>query len=173
MQFELSEAIQILEKTPAVIQMMLGNLNDKWIYSDEGQDTWSPYDIVGHYIHGENTDWIPRMNIILSTHSNKRFLPFDRFAQLKNGKQNIEELLNEFEKLRKQNLLLLDNADIDRDKLLLKGIHPEFGEVSLEELLAAWVVHDLNHIAQIARVMAKQYKKAIGPWTAYISIVNK
>jgi hypothetical protein len=173
MQFDLSEAIQILGKTPAVLRMMLCELNDKWIYSDEGQDTWSPYDIIGHYIEGEKTDWIPRMNIILSQKGDRRFLPFDRFAQFNNQKQTLEDLLDEFEELRKANLLILENADIDPDMLVLQGIHPELGEVSLQQLLATWVVHDLNHIGQIARVMAKQYKKAIGPWTAYIGILNK
>jgi hypothetical protein len=173
MQFELSEALQILEKTPTVIRMILGDLNDKWIYSDEGQDTWSPYDIVGHYVEAEKTNWIPRMNIILSRNPDKRFKPFDRFAQLNNQKETLEFRLSEFEKLRSENIILLEDADIDEVKLGLTGIHPEFGEVSLKELIATWVVHDLGHIGQISRVMAKQYKKAMGPWSAYISIVNK
>jgi hypothetical protein len=173
MQFDLSETIQILEKTPAVLRALLEGLNDKWIYSDEGQDTWSPYDVLGHLIEGEKTDWIPRMNIILSEHPNKVFKPFDRFAQLGHEVQDIESLLDEFEKLRKTNLELLEEASLDQEKLGFIGIHPEFGEVSLQELLATWAVHDLNHIGQIVRVMAKQYKKAIGPWTAYIGIVNK
>jgi hypothetical protein len=173
MQFDLSEAIPILEKTPTVIRVMLEGLNDKWIYSDEGEGTWSPFDIVGHFIHGEKTDWIPRMQIILSNNSSKRFTPFDRFAQINGQEQSLEDRLDEFEALRKQNIELLESAALDVDKLCLTGIHPEFGEVSLKEMLATWVVHDLNHIGQIARVMAKQYKKAIGPWTAYISIVNK
>jgi hypothetical protein len=173
MQFEISETIQILGKTPGIIRMMLSELNDKWIYSDEGQDTWSPYDVVGHYIHGEKTDWIPRMLIILSNNADKRFTPFDRFAQLGDQKQTIEERLKEFEELRKKNLQILEDADIQSHMLSYTGIHPEFGEINLQQLLAAWVVHDLNHIGQIARVMAKQYKKAIGPWTAYLSIVNK
>jgi len=144
MQFDLLEAIPILEKTPLVLRSMLEGLNDKWIYSDEGQDTWSPYDILGHLIEGEKTDWIPRMQIILSSKNSRRFRPFDRFAQFNGQEQSLENRLDEFEALRKENIKLLESANLDQEKLSLTGIHPEFGEVSLKELLATWVVHDLN-----------------------------
>ncbi|MGH2646069.1 MAG: DinB family protein, partial [Ginsengibacter sp.] len=138
-----------------------------------GENTWAPYDVVSHYIVGEKTDWIPRMRMILSENNDKRFIPFDRFAQLNNDKSKpIETLLNEFYEWRRKNILELKAANLDEEKLNKKGIHPEFGEVTLREMLAAWVTHDLNHIYQISRVIAKQYKEESGPWPKYISIVN-
>jgi hypothetical protein len=174
MLFELNKSLEILERTPAVLTALLQGLSSEWMFASEGENTWSPYDVVGHYIVGEKTDWIPRMRIILSPDNDKRFVPFDRFAQLNNDKnKSIDVLLNEFSEWRRKNIAELKEANLDEEKLNKKGIHPEFGEVTLRELLAAWVTHDLNHIFQISRVMAKQYKKEIGPWTKYISIVNK
>ena len=174
MVFDLNKSIEILERTPAVVTALLQGLSSEWLFNNEGADTWSPYDIIGHYIEGEKTDWIPRMRIILSNDDDKRFVPFNRFAQLNNDKNKpIDALLHEFTEWRKNNILELREANLNEEKLNKKGINPAFGEVTLRQLLAAWVTHDLNHIHQISRVMAKQYKEEIGPWTKYISVVNK
>ncbi len=173
MLFDLNKSIEILERTPGVVNALLQGLSKEWLFSNEGENTWSPYDVIGHYIEGEKTDWIPRMRIILSADKDKRFVPFDRFAQLGNDKSKpIKALLNEFSEWRKNNIAELKKANLDEEKLNKKGIHPEFGEVTLRELLATWVAHDLNHIFQISRVMAKLYKEEMGPWPKYISVVN-
>jgi|ERR1019366_2885570 hypothetical protein len=172
--FDLNKSIEILERTPGVVTALLQGLSSEWLFNNEGEDTWSPYDIIGHIIEGEKTDWIPRMRIILSDNDDKRFVPFNRFAQLNNDKNKpIDALLHEFTEWRKNNILELREANLNEEKLNKKGIHPEFGEVTLRQLLATWVAHDLNHIFQICRVMARQYKEEIGPWTKYISVVNK
>ena len=171
---ELDKSKEILERTPDVLKTMLTGLSKEWIYTNEGENTWSPYDIVGHLIFGEKTDWIVRIKIILSESENKDFEPFDRFAQLK-GKQEkpIRELLIEFKNLRLKNLKELNSLSIGKKDLNRTGIHPEFGEVTLKQLISAWAVHDLGHVAQISRVMAKQYKSEVGPWTNYLGILNK
>ncbi|MGB8194863.1 MAG: DinB family protein [Chitinophagaceae bacterium] len=174
MHFNIQEALPILERTPEVVATILKGLHPQWIYSNEGSDTWSPFDIVGHYIHGEKTDWIPRLNIILGNDADKRFVPFDRFAQFEDSKgKSMDDLLEEFARLRKQNIEALKKVELNETTLAKKGIHPAFGEVSLEHLLSSWVVHDLGHISQIVRVMAKQYTEAVGPWTAYMGILNR
>lgn len=173
MQFNIDKTIEILERTPVVIESMLSGLNEDWLMNNEGPDTWSPYDVIGHLIYGEKTDWIPRTKIILSDNNNKNFVPFDRFAQLtEKKKKTITELLVEFKKLRKENLDYLRSLQVDDATLNKTGIHPAFGEVSLQQMLATWTVHDLNHIAQIARVMAKQYKEAVGPWVEYLRVLQ-
>ncbi len=174
MNFKLSASIEILERTPGVLDNLLGGLSGDWTQPNEGPDTWSAYDIIGHLIHGEKTDWIPRMNIILSENTEKTFIPFDRFAQFRNSKgKSLKELLNEFSRLRKENLQYLKFKKLDKGDLQKEGAHPELGPVTLEQLLASWVVHDLNHIAQICRVMAYQYKEEVGPWQAYMGILNR
>ncbi|MDP4218499.1 MAG: DinB family protein [Bacteroidota bacterium] len=174
MSFEIDKSVEILERTPAVLTAMLTGLSEDWIMNNEGPDTWSPYDIVGHLIHGEETDWIPRMKIILSDSPDKRFTPFDRFAQFTNSKgKTLSQLLETFTTLRAQNLETLRSAaPITPADLLKTGIHPAFGPVTLSQLLATWVAHDLNHIAQIARVMAVQYRPDAGPWVAYLKILQ-
>ena len=173
MNFELEKSIGVLSKTPFVIESLLKGLSEDWLKNNEGENTWSPYDILGHLIHGEKTDWIPRVKIILSNSDHKTFEPFDRFAQMKRDSEiPIESLLEEFKALRTNSLKILESLQIDDLKLKEKGIHPELGEVSLKELLSTWVVHDLGHIAQISRVMAKQYKSQVGPWTAYLGILK-
>ncbi len=172
MEFSLEESISILKRTPSTIRSVLQDLPEKWTHQNEGPDTWSPFDVVGHLIHGEKTDWIPRTKIILFE-EDKHFIPFDRFAQFKeSGGKTMEDLLIEFEILRERNikeLIALNLEERDFDK---HGIHPEFGEVTLKQLLAAWVVHDLGHIVQINRVMAKQYKEEAGPWPKYLAVLN-
>lgn len=174
MPFNLQESIDILSRTPAVLENLLQGLPDSWLRSNEGENTWSPCDIVGHLIHGEKTDWLVRTKIILGDSENKRFEPYDRFAQEREDQtRSIEVLLNEFQKRRSDNLSELKSMQISESDLDKKGMHPELGEVSLRHLLAAWVVHDLGHIAQISRVMAKQYGDEVGPWPAYLGILKQ
>ena len=153
---------------------MLSGLPASWTSATEGPETWSPYDIVGHLIHGERTDWIPRARIVLDQGANRRFTPYDRFAQFRESKgKTLVELLDEFERLRGRNLETLAAWQLTESQFALEGQHPELGAVTLRQLLASWVVHDLGHIAQCARVMAKQYREAIGPWAEYLPIVNR
>jgi hypothetical protein len=173
MNFNLEKSIEILERTPETLHAMLNGISPDWTSNNEGGDSWSVFDIIGHLIHGEKTDWIPRAEIILSENPDKKFEPFDRFAQFENSKgKSLQQLLDEFEILRAFNIGNLRSKNITIDDLERKGIHPAFGEVSLSQLLAAWVVHDLNHIAQISRVMAKQYKSAVGPWVEYLRVLQ-
>lgn len=173
MKFDLNRSIEVLERTPLVIEHLLKGISEEWIFNNEGGKTWSPYDIVGHLVHGEKTDWVTRMEIILLDHD-KKFAPFDRFAQFNESKgKSLETLIAEFKTLRKKNIMKLRLKKIESFDLHKKGIHPAFGNVTLQQLLSTWVVHDLNHIAQIARVMAKQYKTEVGPWMEYLPILTR
>ena len=155
------------------MRALLEGIPDNWIFANEGPDTWSPYDIIGHLIHGERTDWIPRARHIL-TRNPEPFEPFDRFAQFTESKgKSLDELLNTFGALRTANVQSLQDLNLTEEDLTLKGTHPALGPVNLGQLLSTWTVHDLNHIAQIARVMANVYAEATGPWRAYLSILNK
>jgi len=174
MEFDLTEGAAVLERTPGVLRAMLAGLPAPWTERDEGPETWSPFVIVGHLIHGERTDWIPRARIILDQGGDRRFTPYDRFAQFhESAGKPLAALLDEFEELRRRNLTTLRDWRLTDDQLSLAGEHPEFGSVTLGQLLATWVAHDLGHIAQIARVMAKQYRAAVGPWRAYLPIVDR
>ena len=171
--FNVEDAIVLLGNTPSILRQHLGNLPEAWTSANEGPDTWSPYDVVGHLIHGEKTDWIPRLETILGSSTNKTFEPYDRFAQFKeNNGKTLGELLVAFEQLRASNLKILKSKKITPAQLDLQGIHPELGPVTLRQLLAAWVVHDQGHIAQIARVLAKQYRDEVGPWPKYLTILK-
>ncbi|MBR9921262.1 MAG: DinB family protein [Bacteroidetes bacterium] len=173
MTYNLADAINLLSRTPATLSNMLKGLPEAWIHNNEGPDTWSPFDVVGHLIHGEETDWIPRAKIILSDQPNKKFEAYDRFAQFEKSKgKTLDELLMAFAERRKENLETLRLLNIQKSDYSKTGIHPTFGEVSLKQLLSTWVVHDLNHIAQISRVLAKNYKDEMGPWTAFVSVVG-
>lgn len=173
MDFSIEKSIEILERTPQVLTALLQDISLEWTSVNEGGETWSVYDIIGHLVHGEKTDWMPRTMIILSKKADKRFEPFDRFAQMQQGPaKTLSALLEEFSLLRKNNIDDLRAQKITAADLAATGIHPAFGEVTLRQLLATWAVHDLNHIAQISRVMAKQYKAAVGPWTAYLKILQ-
>ena len=173
MDFELDKAIEILERTPKVLSEMLSGLSEEWTSQNEGENTWSVFDVVGHLIHGEHTDWIPRTKLILSNKEAKTFIPFERFAQFQDSKgKTLTELLSTFKLLRHQNIISLKSFSISDTDLSKTGIHPEFGTVTLKQLLATWVAHDLGHIAQISRVMAKQYKEEAGPWTQYLKILQ-
>ncbi|MGC2237515.1 MAG: DinB family protein [Pyrinomonadaceae bacterium] len=172
MNFRIEQAVEILSKTPDVITSMLGNLSDDWIETEDAEN-WNPFDIVGHFIHGEETDWIPRAEIILAQGESPTFVPFDRFAQLEQSKgKTLRELLETFAGLRKENLEKLRQMNISDEQLKLKGIHPELGEVNLEQLLSTWVVHDLTHIRQIVTVLAKKYTENVGVWREYLSILK-
>ncbi|MES2773218.1 MAG: DinB family protein [Bacteroidota bacterium] len=173
MNFSPEASIEILENTPGVLIALLQNVSAEWVSNNEGGDTWTVYDIIGHLIHGEKTDWIPRMEMILSDKPEKTFEPFDRFAQFEASKgKSLATLLAEFKKLRQENIECLRSKKLTTSDLELTGIHPAFGEVTLSQLLSTWTVHDLNHIAQISRVMAKQYKTEVGPWVAYLGILK-
>lgn len=173
MEFQFEHATNILSRTPATLNSLLRGAPAELSMANEGPDTWSAYDILGHLIHGEETDWIPRARIILEHGESRAFEPFDRFAQFEksNGKA-LDQLLDEFEVLRTKNLKALRRMNITPDHLALRGTHPELGSVTLKELLAAWVVHDLSHIAQATRVMCKQYSEAVGPWKQYLPILQ-
>lgn len=174
MQFDIHKSIEILSRTPAVIETLLQGLSADWIDANEGPETWSPFDVVGHLIHGEKTDWITRMELILSDKTNKTFEPFDRFAQFEESKgKSLAQLLSEFKELRKKNIQFLLSKQITSADLRRTGNHPAFGSVTLEQLLATWVAHDLGHIAQISRVMAKQYKEAVGPWKQFLPVLDR
>lgn len=174
MEFELDRSLEILDRTPSVLRSVLDGLDASWTDATEGPDTWSPYVIVGHLIHGERTDWIPRAQIILAQGSNRKFTPYDRFAQFHESQgKSLHDLLGEFARLRAENLNTVRSWNLTDDQLTLEGEHPEFGAVTLSQLLATWVGHDLGHIAQIARVMAKQYRDAVGPWRAYLPVMDR
>ena len=173
MKISLEKSIHILERTPSILKALLQNLSEDWTTPNEGPETWSPYDVVGHLIHGEKTDWIPRARIILEQGEKQPFTPFDRFAQFVESKgKTLNQLLDEFESHRTDNIKTLKALNITEADLTKTGIHPEFGAVTLENLLAAWVVHDLGHIHQISRVMAKQYTNEVGPWTQYMGVLK-
>lgn len=173
MDFNLEKSLQLLERTPAVLKLLLNGLDDDWTKNNEGGDTWSPFDVVGHLLHGEITDWIPRLEKILADEGDKNFVPFDRFAQFKESEgKTLAQLLDEFAAARARNLAILKSKDITVADYQKTGVHPVFGDVTLVQLLSTWTVHDLSHINQITRVMAKQYRTATGPWIEYLSVLS-
>lgn len=173
MHFNVTDGAAVLERTPAALQAMLRGLPAAWTDATEGPDTWSPYVVIGHLIHGERTDWIPRAEIILAQGEHRTFAPYDRFAQFNESPgKSLESLLDEFASLRATNLATLRGWQLTSSQLALKGNHPALGEVTLRQLLACWVAHDLGHVVQVARVMARQYRDEIGPWTAYLSVMQ-
>ena len=174
MEFELAPAIEILTRTPATLNSLLRDLPEPWLVQNEGPQTWSPYDVIGHLIYGEETDWIPRAKIILEHGETRAFEPFDRVAMFETSKgKSTSELLDTFAQLRAKNLRELQALNLTADLLEKRGRHPELGVVTLRQLLSTWVVHDLGHIRQVVRVMSKQYREAVGPWRAYLSILEE
>jgi DinB superfamily len=171
--FVVEEATAVLARTPGALSALLRGLPDGWIVAHEGGESWSPYDVIGHLIHGERTDWIPRVRRLLEHGESLTFEKFDRFAQFDESKgKTLASLLDEFAEVRGQSLrdlaaLNLTAADLDR-----RGRHPAFGAVTLRQLLATWMAHDLDHLSQIARVIARQYSDEVGPWRAYLRIIN-
>ena len=171
-EFNLDDAIAVLSRTPASLAALLEGLPDTWISATEGAETWSPYDVIGHLIHGERTDWIPRARHLLAGET-RPFDKFDRTAQFSESqRKSLPQLLAMFADLRRDNIATLVEMNLTREDLNRKGMHPELGEVNLEQLLATWVVHDLDHVGQVARTMAKVYATTVGPWTAYLSILH-
>jgi hypothetical protein len=173
MKFETEKAYPVLDRTPVVLLSLLSGLDEQWIINNEGPETFSPFDVVGHLIHGEKTDWPNRVRLILEKGTTSPFIPYDRFAMYKESEgKSLDQLLKEFEALRKKNMEWMRSLNLSEQDLAKKGIHPNFGEVTMSQLIAAWVVHDLTHIAQIVRVMGKQYKEAVGPWVAFLRVLN-
>ncbi|HEY8560075.1 MAG TPA: DinB family protein [Pyrinomonadaceae bacterium] len=173
MKFQLAQAVEILGSTPLVLKSMLGNLSDEWTQSSDDKEDWSPYDVVGHYIHGEEADWIPRAEIILRRGENSTFEPFDRLAMFEKSEgKTLSELLETFAARRRASLEALKSWNLTDAELQLKGVHPELGAVTLEQLIATWVVHDLTHIRQIVAFLAKKYSSNVGAWKEYLSILK-
>lgn len=174
MEFDLRKSLEILERTPSVLEYLLRGISEEWSMNDEGEETFSSYDVIGHLIHGERTDWMVRIEIILSDSKDKTFEPFDRFAQFEETDGiPLNDLLTEFKVARDRNLRILLSKNLTEQDLNKTGIHPELGRVTLRQLISTWTVHDLAHLAQISRVMAKQYKEEVGPWQEYLSILNR
>lgn len=173
MQFSIDKTIEILERTPKALQLLLQGLDDTWTMQNEGGETWSVYEVIAHLITAEKTNWLVRVELILSDEADKNFSTFKRVAEPeKSSPKTLAELLEEFIKIREENLEELRSKNITAEDLEKKGIHPVFGEVSLAQLLSTWTVHDLSHTAQITRIMAKQYKTEVGPWIEYLRILK-
>lgn len=171
--FNLDDAIAILERTPATLRALLAGLPETWVHATEGEGSWSPYDVIGHLIHGERTDWIPRARHILASET-RAFESFDRMAQFTESQgKSLGELLTTLADLRRENVAALIRMNLTESDLGRRGLHPELGDVTLGQLLATWVVHDLDHLAQVARTMAKVYGEATGPWSEYLSILRR
>ena len=174
MEVQLDHVRDILRRTPSTLNFLLQDLPEDWLMTNEGPDTWSPYDVVGHLIHAEETDWIPRAKMILEHGESRAFTPFNREAMFESSKgKSIADLLHTFAQLRAESLRQFDGLNLTPELLQKRGLHPELGSVTLGQLLATWVVHDLSHIGQIARVMSKQYGEAVGPWKAYLPVLTR
>jgi hypothetical protein len=173
MTFDLADAARILAATPSVLRALLQDLPPDWVSRNEGPATWSPYDVVGHLIHGERTDWMPRARLILSAGDSVAFEPFDREAQFRESRgRPLDELLTEFAALRAANLQQLEAMHLSAADLDARGRHPALGPVTLRQLLATWVAHDCDHIMQVARVIGSQYADEVGPWRAYLRVIS-
>ena len=173
MDFDLRLATEILERTPATLGALLRGIGTPWARGTEGPDTFSPFDNIGHLIDGEETDWIPRARIVLAQAEQRRFQPYDRFRhRARNKNRTLDSLLDEFARLRAENIRIVGSWHLTESQLELSGEHPSLGPVTLRQLLAAWVVHDLGHIAQVARVMAKQYRADVGPWVPFLPVLT-
>ena len=173
MEHNLSCTISLLTRTPAALNALLRDLPEAWTFSNEGENTWSAFDVVGHLIHGERTDWMPRARMILQFGETKSFEPFDRWGQERESQgKSLAQLLDEFSRLRSESLSELRAMNLRPEDLARRGRHPALGAVTLSELLATWAAHDLTHVHQISRVMAHQYRDAVGPWSAYLGVLH-
>ncbi len=171
--FSLAEALALLTRTPATLSALLRGLPDMWVRRNEGRDTWSAFDIVGHLIVGERTDWMPRLRIILEKGEARQFDPVDRLAQFDESQgKSLDQLLDDFARLRSENLSALQTLNLQPEDWTRRGKHPSLGVVTLSELVATWAVHDLTHIHQLSRVLAHQYRNAVGPWSAYLGVLQ-
>lgn len=172
-EFNLDQAVALLSRTPASLDALLRGLPDTWARGTEGPDTWSAFDIVGHFICCEQSDWMPRLRIILESGESRSFDPFDRFEQFReNSAKSLEQRLDDFARLRAANLAALQTLNLTAGDLARRGTHPDIGAVTLSELLATWTVHDLTHLHQLSRVMAHQYREAVGPWIAHLGVLK-
>ncbi len=176
MEFSVDKAIEVLEATPLTLHALLRNLSDEWIQDPKSKlenTRWEPFDVVGHLIHADQTDWIPRARIIIEQGENRTFVPFDRFAQFEISKgKSLGDLLSEFQQMRSESIATLRDWSLTEEHLDLEGVHPELGVVTLRQLLATWVVHDLNHVRQVATSMATKYGGQVGPWKEYLSVLK-
>ncbi|MDP4549624.1 DinB family protein [Alkalihalobacillus macyae] len=174
MNFNLNEAIEVLERTPQTLEGFLTGLSDGWLQTNEGEGTWNVSEVVDHLIEGEKTNWLPRIKVIVNEGENKSFPPFDRYAHLtKAAESSIDQKLAEFKKVRAESLARIKELIESEEQLKLTGIHPAFGEVKLRELLSTWVVHDLTHLSQIVRVMSERYRSDVGPWQEYLGVLKR
>ena len=173
MQHSVEDTTSLLSRTPAVLDALLRGLPETWTLQNEGEKTWSAFDVVGHLIHGERTDWMPRAKMILQFGESKAFEPFDRWGQERESAgKSLAQLLDEFARLRTANLNELRALNLEPADLARRGQHPALGVVTLSQLLATWAAHDLTHLHQISRVMAHQYRDAVGPWSAYLGVLH-
>lgn len=173
MEHNLEYTIALLTRTPAALDALLRDMPDAWTRCNEGEKTWSAFDVVGHLVHGELTDWMPRARMILDSGETRAFEPFDRWGQERaNAGKSLGQLLDEFARLRAQNLRELRELNLKQHDLARRGKHPELGVVTLSELLATWAAHDLTHLHQISRIMAHQYRDAVGPWSVYLGVMQ-
>ena len=174
MQFDLNSALEILTRTPRTLDALLRDLPEEWSRATEGPDTWSAFDVMGHLIHGEEADWIPRVRVILEHGSGKAFEPFNRFAQFEASRgKTLNQLLDDFKAAREKGLAELAALRVTPDLWAKEGLHPDLGAVTLGQLLSTWVAHDLDHIVQISRVLAKGYTEAVGPWRQYLRVLKE
>jgi hypothetical protein len=174
MRFQLDDALAILSHTPAALDAMVRGLPEVWLHANEGPETWSPFDVVGHLVAGERTDWVTRLRLILEHGDKHPFEPFNRTAMFEESKgKTIAELLDTFATLRAQNLETVRALQLEPADFARRGMHPSLGSVTLEQLLATWVTHDMTHLVQISRVIAKQFKDEVGPWREYIGVLNR
>jgi hypothetical protein len=172
-EFKVDEAIAVLSRTPAALDALLRGLPSIWVRGTEGKDTWSAFDIMGHLVFAERSDWMPRVRIVLEDGDARTFDPFDRFAQLKESEgKSLEQLLDDFAYLRSDNLATLQALNLRQEEMTRRGKHPALGVVTLSQLLATWAVHDLTHLHQLSRVMAHQYRDIVGPWSAYLGVLQ-
>lgn len=174
MKFELNQSIEILQRTPVLLRHWLVGLDPVWLDNNYGEDTFSPFDVVGHLLHGERTDWMTRVEIILDQGEFRAFEPWDRYAMYSESQgKSIDQLIDEFANQRQENLANLKARKLNPADLQRTGTHPRFGRVTLQQLLATWATHDLNHIHQIAKCMAWQYRDEIGPWRKYVTFIDR
>jgi len=174
MSFQLNEALAVLERTPATFHALLSGLPESWTTCDEGPDTFTPFDNIGHLLHAERTDWVPRAEIILKQGADRRFEPYDRFAQFRESAgKTMAQLLEQFAHQRAENIATVRSWNLSEEQLSLEGEHPSLGAVTLRQLIATWVAHDLGHIAQTSRVMAKRYREGVGPWRSYLPVLDR
>ena len=173
MGYNLQQSMSVLARTPAVLDTLLRNLPEAWTLQNEGEDTWNAFDVVSHLIHGERADWMPRARMVLQFGESRTFEPLNRFAHVQGSRgKSLEQLLDEFARLRSESLNELRALNLQPEDLERRGLHPAFGVVTLSQLLATWSIHDLTHLHQISRIMAYQYRDAVGPWSRYLGVLQ-